>query len=96
MRVVWWPPVSMRCGAPCWFVLSRGALFGIVHAIGLTLDDDDLRVVHEPVNDGHDAGRVGEHLAPFSEWSVGGDDSGLELVTTVDDVEQQICVPIGV
>lgn len=44
----------------------------------------------EPVDDGHDAGCIGEDLAPFSERPVGGDDRGLAFVTPIDDLEQQI------
>ncbi len=52
--------------------------------------------MHQSVDDGDDAGGVGEHLAPFGERSVGGEDSRFELVTAVDDVEQQIGVAIRV
>jgi len=51
--------------------------------------------MHQAVDDGHDAGRVREHLAPFGKRAIGGHDSGLELITAVDDVEQQIGVAVG-
>jgi hypothetical protein len=52
-------------------------------------------VVHQSVNDGDHAGGVGEYLATFSKRSVGRHNGWLEFVAAIDDVEQQIRVPIG-
>ena len=52
--------------------------------------------MHQPVDNGDDTGRIREHLAPFGERTVGGHDGRLELVTAVDDVEQQVGVAIAV
>jgi hypothetical protein len=52
--------------------------------------------MHQSVDNGDDAGRVREHLAPFGERAVGGHEGRLEFVTAVDDVEQQIGVAIAV
>jgi len=46
--------------------------------------------VYQPVDNGDNAGRVREHLAPFGKRAVGGHEGRLELVPAVDDVEQQI------
>jgi IstB-like ATP binding protein len=52
--------------------------------------------MHEPVDNGHDAGGIREHFGPFGKRSVGGHNSRLEFVTAVDDVEQEIGVSIAV
>ena len=78
------------------FFLPGGPFFCLSHAIGLTLDHEDLRVVHQSVDNGDNAGRIREHLAPFGERPVGGHEGRFELVTAVDDVEQQIGVAIAV
>ena len=52
--------------------------------------------MHQSVNNGDDAGRVREHLAPFGERAVGGHQGRFEFVTAVDDVEQQIGMAIAV
>ena len=52
--------------------------------------------MHQSVDNGDDAGRVREHLAPFGKRTVGGHDGRLELVTAIDDIEQQIGVAIAV
>ena len=60
------------------FALTRGALrapslatfLGLLEAVGLALDLNDLGVVYEPIDQGDDTGGVGEDLAPFGEGSV--------------------------
>ena len=52
--------------------------------------------MHQTVDNGHDAGGIREHIAPFGKWAVGGHEGWLEFVTAVDDVEQQIGMAIGV
>ena len=49
-----------------------GAFAGLLEAIGLAVDGDDLGVVDEAVDQRNDAGGVGEHLAPFGKGAVGG------------------------
>jgi len=71
-------------------------LFGLLEAIGLALDGDDLRVVDEAVDQGDDTGGVGEDLAPFGKRAVGGDEGGLGLVAARDDLEEQVGVAVGV
>ena len=52
------------------------AFRGLLAAPGIAVDGDDLGVVDEAIDQGDDAGGVGEGLAPLGERSVGGDDSG--------------------
>lgn len=46
-----------------------GTLFGafprFLESVGLALDGDDLGVVDQAIDQRHDAGGVGKHLAPF-------------------------------
>ena len=49
------------------------AFLGLLAAPGIAVDGDDLGVVDEAVDQGDDAGGVGEGLAPLGERSVGGD-----------------------
>ena len=49
------------------------AFLGLLAAPGLAVDGDDLGVVDEAVDQGDDAGGVGEGLAPLREGPVGGD-----------------------
>ena len=53
-------------------------------------------MVDEPVDEGDDAGGVGEDLIPLGEGSVGGDERGFFLVATANDLEQQIGIAVGV
>ena len=52
--------------------------------------------MHQSVDNGNDAGRVREHLAPFGERAIGGYDGRLEFVTAADDIEQQVGMAIAV
>lgn len=73
-----------------------GALFGFLEAVGLALDGDDFGLVQEAIDEGDDAGGVGEDLVPLGEGAVGGDDGAPELVAAVGEFEQQIGVAVGV
>ena len=53
-------------------------------------------MVHQSIDNGDNAGRIREHLAPFGKRTVGGHDGRLELVTAADDIEQQVGVAIAV
>lgn len=75
------------------FAALLGSFSGLFEAIRLTLDGEDLGVVDQPVDEGHDTGGVREHLIPFAKGFVGGqDDRALLLVTTGDDLKEQIGV----
>jgi hypothetical protein len=47
-----------------------GALLSFLEAIAVTGQGEDLRAMHETVNEGDDAGGVGEDLVPFAEGFV--------------------------
>ena len=49
----------------------------------------------QAVDNGDNASGVRKHLAPFGKRAIGSHDNRLELVTTADDVEQQIGVAIA-
>ena len=48
------------------------------------------------VDNRDDAGGIREHLTPLGKWAIGGHDGGLELITAVDNVKQQIGMAIAV
>ena len=73
-----------------------GTLFGFLEAIGFAVEGDDLAVVDQAIDEGYDAGGVGEHLVPFGEGPVGGDDGALLLVAPIGQLEQQVGMAIGV
>jgi hypothetical protein len=49
-------------------------------------------MVEEPVEDGGCEDLVAEHLAPFAEGLVRGQDDGALLVALRDDLEDQVCL----
>ena len=53
-------------------------------------DRDDLRVVHEPIDEGGGGRRVGKHGRPVGEGQVGGEGETLLLVAPADDLEEQV------
>jgi hypothetical protein len=50
----------------------------------------ELRFVHEPINEGDDAAGVREDFGPFAKRLIRGDDDGVFLVATRDDLEEQV------
>ena len=54
------------CGARLEALLA--AFFGLLEAVGLALEGDDLGVADEAVDQGDHAGGVGEDLAPLGRW----------------------------
>ena len=58
--------------------------------MAVALDDSDIGVMQQPVEQGHNAGRIGEDLVPFFERPIGGEDDRLAFVSAVDDLIQQI------
>ena len=46
----------------------------------------------QPIDEGDDAGGVGEDLVPFAKRLVGGEYRGALLIPTRDDLEQQVGV----
>ena len=51
--------------------LARGAFLGFLEAVTLPFQGDDLGPMHEAVDEGDDAGGVGEDLCPFSKHFIG-------------------------
>jgi hypothetical protein len=78
-------PLSGRAG----LVLHLGGATTIARAF----DRDDLRVVHETIDEGGGGGRVGEHGRPVGEGQVGRDREALLLVPAADDLEEQVGRP---
>jgi len=81
---------------PAGRVSGRFALVCFLGAVGVALDLDDLGMMHEAIDDGDDAGGVGEHRVPFGKDAVGGHDRGLGFVAPVHDLEQQVGVAVGI
>ena len=65
-------------------------MLGELSAIASPSQDEDLRVVHEPVGDrcGH-SGRV-KHLSPVSKGQIRGNHGGFPLVPLADDLEEEV------
>ena len=81
--------------APCSCVPSRTgqSLFGwsVFHAIAVSLNDDRLPVMHQPVDHGGGQGVVHvEDRAPVPEGSVRGDHDRAGFIPGGDDLEQQV------
>src|SRR5271170_6123388 len=73
-----------------------GAVMSFLEAIRVAFDGDDFGVVNEAVNQRDDAGGVGEHLAPFGERPIGGDQRALALITPRDQFEHEVSMAIGI
>ena len=69
---------------------------GLLEPIGFALDRDDLGVVNQTVDQGDDAGGIGEDLTPLGEGSVGRDEGGFFLIAAANDLEQQVGVAIAI
>src|SRR5262249_31223790 len=72
------------------------ALFGLLAPVGLTIESVDLGMMNEAIDEGDDAGSVGEHLVPFAERTVGGDDRARLLVAARDEFKKEVGVTVGV
>ncbi len=65
--------------------------FFVFHAITVSLNNDRLPVMHQPVDQGRGQGVVHiEELAPFPEGSIRGDHDRSNFMTGGDNMEQQI------
>jgi hypothetical protein len=62
------------------FGISGGAFLRLFVAIAFALQIQEFRLVHEPIDEGHDAAGIREDLGPFAEGFVGGDNDGVFLV----------------
>ena len=81
-----WRVVAARTSS---FALLLGE-FGLAPAIAPTFDEEDLDVVSQAVDQGDGAGGVGEDGVPVLERQVGCDEQGAVLVTTADELEEQV------
>src|SRR4051812_26011006 len=99
-RAVWPPAAAWSVRSWLGAAALAGALLGafarLLEAVGIPLDGDDLGVVDEAIDQGDDAGGVGENLAPFGERAVGGDQRAPDLVAARDQLEHQVGVAVGV
>src|SRR5882672_6352258 len=53
---------------------------------------EDCRVMDKAIDGGERHGVVGEDLAPFAEWLVGGDEERSTLVSRADELEEHACL----
>ena len=67
----------------------------MAEAPGLGAGVDDVRTVREPVDDAFREPRVGEHLGPFAERQVGGDDQAGAFVSVGEDLEDELGAAVG-
>src|SRR5215468_11502612 len=72
------------------------ALFGLLAPVGLAVESVDLGMMNEAIDEGDDAGSVGEHLVPFDERTVGGDERARLFVAAGDELEEEVGVAVGV
>ena len=62
----------------------------LAHAVAGALDLHDDGMMEQPVEQRSGDDGVAEHLAPFGEAAVGGEDHGALFVAGVDELEEQI------
>ena len=73
-----------------------GLLLGLTESIALGVELDDFRAMDEAVDEGDDAGGGGEHVGPFGEGFVGGDEDGVVEVSACDDLEEEVGIAVVV
>jgi hypothetical protein len=68
--------LSARSGSPLAFLaffagagfrITSCAFLSLFVAVALSLEIQEFRFVHEPIDKGHDAAGIGEDFGPFSE-----------------------------
>ena len=67
-------------------------LLGLFEPVAVAVDGEDFGAMHQAIDEGHDAGSVGEDLVPFAEGLVGREHGGTLLIAARDELEQQIGV----
>ena len=83
--------LARSCAAGLRF--AGGALLSFLEAIAFAFEGDDFGAMQQSVDEGDDTGGVGEHLIPFAECFVGGQENGtLLLITAGHHLEEQIGV----
>src|SRR6516162_390072 len=81
---------SERGRTPLWSLVGRIGIF-VFHAIAVSINNDPLPVIHQPVDQGRGQGVVHvEEFAPFPERSIRGDHDRSHFITGGDNLEQQI------
>ena len=73
-----------------------GLLPGLSESIAFAVELDDFGAVDKAVDEGDDAGGAGEHVGPFGEGFVGGDEHGQVEVSAGDDLEEEVGVAVVV
>jgi len=81
-----WAGSGSTFGARLAWRASKGRLL----PPGVGVDVDDVAVLSEAIDEGTQAGGVGEDVAPLLVGEVGGEDDGALLVTATDDPEEKI------
>jgi hypothetical protein len=67
----------------------------LTHAIAGALDLDDDSVMEQPVEQRSGDNGIAEHIAPFGEAPVRGQDHGAFLVAGIDELEEQVAATWG-
>ncbi len=65
-------------------------MFGVFHAVGVAVGDDDGGMVQQPIEDADRGGLLGQESTPFLEWPVRADGQGAAFVGAGDESEQQL------
>src|SRR5690242_4360398 len=85
-RPGWCPAATTwRVGSPFLPPARRRLLLALVNAVAFALDHGHVGVMQQAVQQGHDAGSVGEDFVPLFERLVGGEDHRFSFVAPVDD-----------
>ena len=81
---------------PSFYAFPRLALCGrAAEPVGVCAGGDDVRTVRQPVDQRLAQPRVRDHLRPFGEWQVGGDDHRRLLGPVGDHLEHQLARRLG-
>src|SRR5439155_11036060 len=80
------PPQSAAGGIAGRFAIR----LGLPTPVAVSVDRDDVRMVHDAVDQRGDGRGVGEDAGPFAERQVGGEGETPSLVAATDDLEEQI------
>ena len=65
-------------------------MFGVFHAVGVAVGDDDGGVVQKPIEDADGGGLLGQEASPLFEGPVRPDGQGPSFVGAGDEPEQQL------
>ena len=82
--------LSLRLDESLGADVLRDEIGVLTETVAGAFDLDDDGVVKEPIEQGGGDDGIAEHLAPFREAPVRGQDHGAFLITGVDELEEQI------